>query len=57
MAWDVFGNGKTSVRRGVGLHHSLLDALDYRLDQAAPYNTVLQLLEHDGGEPGERHGG
>jgi hypothetical protein len=25
---------------GAGLHHSLLDALDYRLDQAAPFNTV-----------------
>lgn len=40
FAWNVFGNNKTSVRAGVGLHHSLLDALDYRLDQAAPYNTV-----------------
>ena len=41
IAWNVFGNGKTSVRAGAGLHHSLLDALDYRLDQAAPFNTVL----------------
>jgi hypothetical protein len=40
VAWDVFGDGKTSVRAGVGLHHALLDALDYRLDQAAPFNTV-----------------
>ena len=40
LAWNVFGDNKTSVRAGVGLHHSLLDALDYRLDQAAPYNTV-----------------
>jgi hypothetical protein len=40
LAWDVFGDGKTSVRAGAGLHHSLLDALDYRLDQAAPYNTI-----------------
>jgi hypothetical protein len=40
LAWNVFGNGKTSLRAGVGLHHSLLDALDYRLDQAAPFNTV-----------------
>lgn len=39
VAWDVLGNGKTSLRASVGLHHSLLDALDYRLDQAAPYNT------------------
>jgi Carboxypeptidase regulatory-like domain len=41
LAWNVFGNGKTSLRAGFGLHHSLLDNLDYRLDQAAPYNTTL----------------
>jgi hypothetical protein len=41
LAWNVFGNGHTSLRAGVGLHHSLLDNLDYRLDQAAPYNTTL----------------
>jgi len=40
LAWNVFGNGRTSVRASAGLHHSLLDALDYRYDQAAPYNTV-----------------
>jgi hypothetical protein len=28
------------VSGGAGFHHTLLDALDYRLDQAAPYNTV-----------------
>jgi hypothetical protein len=40
LAWNVFGDGSTSVTAGAGLHHSLLDALDYRLDQAAPFNTV-----------------
>src|SRR6202008_1294286 len=40
LAWNVFGNNETSIRIGAGLHHSLLDALDYRLDQAAPFNTV-----------------
>ena len=40
LAWNVFGNGRTSVTAGAGLHHSLLDSLDYRLDQAAPFNTV-----------------
>ncbi len=40
LAWNVFGSGKTSVTTGFGLHHSLLDNLDYRLDQAAPYNTT-----------------
>ena len=41
VAWNVFGNGTTSVRASVGLHHSLLDNLDYRFDQAAPFNTTL----------------
>ncbi len=40
LAWNVFGKGNTSVTAGAGLHHSLLDALDYRLDQAAPFNSV-----------------
>lgn len=40
LAWNVFGDGSTSVTVGAGFHHSLLDALDYRLDQAAPFNTV-----------------
>ncbi len=41
VAWDVHGDGKTAVRASIGLHHSLLDNLDYRLDQAAPFNTTL----------------
>ena len=41
IAWNVFGNGTTSLRGAVGLHHSLLDNLDYRFDQAAPFNTTL----------------
>jgi len=40
VAWNIFGNGHTSVSAAAGLHHTLLDALDYRLDQAAPFNTV-----------------
>ncbi len=40
FAWNIFGDGRTSITGGAGFHHSLLDALDYRLDQAAPYNTV-----------------
>ena len=43
LAWDVRGNGKTSIRAGFGIHRSLLDNLDYRLDQSAPYNTTLSL--------------
>lgn len=41
LAWDVFGNGKTAIKGSFGLHRALLDTLDYRLDQTAPYNTTL----------------
>ncbi len=43
LAWDVLGDSKTSLRAGFGMHRSLLDNLDYRLDQSAPYNTTLSL--------------
>ena len=43
LAWDVHGDGKTSIRAGFGMHYSLLDNLNYRLDQTAPYNTTLSL--------------
>ena len=48
FAWDVFGNGKTAVRGGFGLYHGLLDTLDYRLDQTAPFNTAESISEHRG---------
>jgi hypothetical protein len=41
LAYDLFGNGKTALKGGFGVHRALLDTLDYRLDQAAPYNTTL----------------
>lgn len=41
IAWDIFGNGKTAFKSSFGAHRALLDTLDYRLDQAAPYNTTL----------------
>ncbi|HEY9126704.1 MAG TPA: carboxypeptidase regulatory-like domain-containing protein [Acidobacteriaceae bacterium] len=40
LTWDPRGNGKTAVRAGFGVHRALLDALDYRLDQTAPFNTT-----------------
>ncbi len=45
FAYDVFGNGKTSLRGGFALQRALLDSLDYRLDQTAPFNTT-QILKN-----------
>jgi hypothetical protein len=41
VAYDVFGNGRTALRASFGAHKALLDTLDYRLDQTAPFNTTL----------------
>ncbi len=41
LAYDASGKGTTAIRASFGMHHSLLDNLDYRLDQAAPYNSTL----------------
>ena len=43
FAWDVTGKGTTAVRGGFGLYHGLLDTLDYRLDQTAPFNTTISI--------------
>ena len=43
LAWDVFGNSRTILRAGAGLYASLQDALSYRLDQNAPFNTSIAL--------------
>jgi hypothetical protein len=41
VAYDLFGDGKTALRGSFGVHRALLDTLDYRLDQTAPFNTTL----------------
>jgi hypothetical protein len=43
VAWDPFGNGRTAIRAGFGMHRALLDNLDYRLDQTAPFNTTVSV--------------
>ena len=43
LAWDPFSKGKTIVHASFGMYNALLDNLDYRLDQTAPYNTTQTL--------------
>jgi hypothetical protein len=43
LAYDPFSTGKTVLRISFGLHHALLDTLDYRLDQSAPFNTIYSV--------------
>lgn len=40
-AWDVFGNGKTAVRAGYGMHYSLIDNLAFLLNSLPPYNGAV----------------
>ncbi len=41
VAWDPFGNGKTSVRAGYGMYYSLIDALSFLLNSVSPYNGSI----------------
>lgn len=41
LSWSPFASGKTAIRVAGGLHRALLDNLDYRLTQVAPFNTTL----------------
>ena len=43
LSWDPFGKGKTVINGGFGIYRMLLDNLDYRLDQTAPFNTTQSL--------------
>ncbi len=41
LAWDPFGNGKTSVRAGFGMYYSLIDDLSFLLNSLPPYNGAI----------------
>jgi len=43
LAWDPLGKGRTVLHAGFGVYRALLDNLDYRLDQTAPFNTTESL--------------
>jgi hypothetical protein len=43
FAWDALGTGQTIVRGGFGMYNDLQDALGYRTDQNAPFNTTVTL--------------
>ncbi len=43
LSWDPFGKSKTAIHAGFGAYRALLDNLDYRLDQTAPFNTTQSL--------------
>ncbi|HEX3437916.1 MAG TPA: carboxypeptidase-like regulatory domain-containing protein [Pseudacidobacterium sp.] len=43
LAWTPRQNGTTVVHAGFGIYRALLDSLDYRLDQNAPFNTTQSI--------------
>ena len=38
LAWDIFGDGRTSLRAGYGIYYSLIDDLAFLQNSLPPYN-------------------
>jgi hypothetical protein len=45
LAWGPRGQSKTVIRAGFGIYDDLQDALGYRLDQNAPFNTTFSIKD------------
>ena len=43
LAWDPFGNGRTSIRAGFATSHNLLDFTSYPFNALPPYNGSISL--------------
>ena len=43
IAWDPFGNGRTSIRSGFGMFYTLLDNLSFQMNATPPFNTPFAI--------------
>ena len=52
LAWNVFGDGKTSVRASYGLYHQVPSLWWYNdMENQPPFNTYVELTQNPDGTP------